>query len=232
VSDIDSFAGIEDPLALAQAIVDAVVAPLIVLDSELRVITASRSFYLSFGVDRQATQGRRLYDLGNGQWNIPDLRQLLERLLPEKGSLDGYEVAHEFPGLGTRTMVLTARQVNYDTGGASTILLSFEDITERRVLEQRLQDLLRQKDTLLQELQHRVANSLAIIASILLLKARSVESEETRRHLTEAYDRVMSLASVQDHLHATGRGGSVDVGPYLMNFVMPSATRWSPRTAA
>jgi two-component sensor histidine kinase len=88
---------------------------------------------------------------------------------------------------------------------------------------------LAQKDVLLQEIQHRVANSLAIIASILLLKAKSVQSEETRQHLTEAHDRVMSLAAVQDHLHTTGRGGSVDVAPYLEKLCDALRISWSPR---
>jgi chemotaxis protein methyltransferase CheR len=215
MSDIDTFSGIADTRALAMAMVDAVVAPLLVLDHELRVVTANRSFYLKFKVDRQATQGCLLYELGGGDWDIPGLRTMLEKLLPERGSLDGYEVEGEFSALGRRTMILSARQVLYANGGPPSLLLGIDDITERRVLERRLERLLEQKDVLLQELQHRVANSLAIIASILLLKARTVDSEETRRHLQDAHARVMSLATVQNHLHATGRGGSVDVAPYL-----------------
>ena len=215
MSDIDTFSGISDARVLAVAMVDTVISPLIVLDHELRVVTASRSFYIKFGVDRQATQGRLLYELGAGEWNIPELRSLLEKLLPERGVLDGYEVQRDFPRIGRRTMHIAARQVHYDNGGPPTLLLSIDDITDQRVLELRLARLLEQKDVLLQELQHRVANSLAIIASILLLKAQTVDSPETRRHLKDAHDRVMSLATVQDHLHAAGRGGSVDVAPYL-----------------
>jgi chemotaxis protein methyltransferase CheR len=215
LSDIDSFAGIEDPRALAEAIVETVVDPLVVLDEDLRVVMASRSFYLTFEVDRQATQGRLLYELGDGQWDIPELRLILEKVLPERRRLDGYQLEREFPKLGRRVMQLSARQVHYASGGPVSILLSIADITERRALERRLEDLLEQKDVLLAELQHRVANSLAIIASILLLKAKSVQSDETRRHLTEAHDRVLSLATVQKHFHAVGRAGWVDVGPYL-----------------
>jgi PAS domain S-box-containing protein len=215
MSDIDSFSGIKDPRALAEAIVETVIDPLVVLDEDLRVLMASRSFYLTFEVDRQATQGRLLYELGDGQWDIAELRLILEKILPERRRLDGYELEREFPRIGRRVMQLSARQVHYATGGPASILLSIADITARRTLERRLEDLLEQKDILLQELQHRVANSLAIIASILLLKAQSVQSDELRQHLTEAHDRVLSLASVQDHLHATGRGGSVDVAPYL-----------------
>lgn len=214
-SDIDTFSGIEDTRALARAIVDTVSMPLVVLDHQLRVVTASRSFYLTFNVDRQKTQGTLLYELGDGQWDIPELRVLLERLLPEHGALDGYEVERMFPHIGQRIMTVSARQVHYASGGPAALLLAIDDITDRRILERQLNDLLKQKDTLLEEIQHRVANSLAIIASILLLKARTVESPETRQHLQDAHDRVMSLASVQNHLHSTGRGGSVDVAPYL-----------------
>jgi two-component sensor histidine kinase len=215
VSDIDTFLGVADARALAQAMVDTVIDPMVVLDHELRVVTASRSFYLAFEVDRQETQGRRLGELGEGGWDIAELHGLLDRLLREQGRLDGFEVHREFPRLGLRTMILAARVVYYESGGPPSILLQFQDVTDRRILERRLEDLLEQKDVLLKELQHRVANSLAIIASILMLKARSVQNDETRQHLSDAHDRVMSLAAVQEHLHATGRAGSVDVAPYL-----------------
>lgn len=201
MSDIASFLGIQDPSALAEAIVETVADPLVVLDEGLRVVMASRSFYLTFDVDRQATQGRLLYELGDGQWDIAELRLILEKVLPEQRELADYELDREFPRIGRRVMQLSARQVRYANGGPASILLTIADITERRVLERRLEDLLEQKNILLQEIQHRVANSLAIIASILLLKAQSVQSEETRQHLTEAHDRVLSLAAVQSHLH-------------------------------
>ena len=89
---------------LAQAIVDTVREPLLVLDEDLRVVAASRSFYLTFRVNRQDTQGRMLYALGNGQWDIPALRELLEKIVPERGELDGYEVRHAFPDIGERVI--------------------------------------------------------------------------------------------------------------------------------
>jgi chemotaxis protein methyltransferase CheR len=183
------FTAVADALAFAQGIVDTVREPVLVLDQELRVIAANRSFYSVFKVSAEDTQGRPLYALGNGQWDIPQLRLLLEEILPEKGVMEGYEVEHAFPGLGHRTMCLNARQLNYEGGADTTILLGIEDVTERRVLEQEKDELLRQKDVLLEELQHRIANSLQIIASIILLKARAVQSEETRLHLHDAHKR-------------------------------------------
>jgi len=210
------FTAISDAWALAQGIVDTVREPVLVLDKDLRVISASRSFYSGFKVSPNDTQGRLLYALGDGQWDIPKLRVLLEKIIPEKGVMEGYEVEHEFPGLGRRTMCLNARQVFYEGGTNTTILLGMEDITDRRNLEREKDELLQQKEVLMEELQHRVANSLQIIASILLMKARTVQSEETRVHLQDAHKRVMSIAAVQKQLHASGINGSIEIRPYLV----------------
>jgi chemotaxis protein methyltransferase CheR len=140
---------------------------------------------------------------------------LLEKIIPEQGVMEGYEVEHEFPGLGRRTMCLNARQVFYEGGANTTILLGMEDVTDRRILEREKDELLRQKEILLEELQHRIANSLQIIASIILMKARVVQSEETRLHLQDAHKRVMSIAAVQKQLHASGVSGSIEIAPYL-----------------
>ncbi|PWW03714.1 chemotaxis protein methyltransferase CheR [Hoeflea marina] len=207
---------------LAQAIVNTLHEPLLVLDSDFRVLAASVSFYRSFQVEPTQTIGRMLFSLGDGQWDIPALRTLLETIIPERAAMDGFEVEHDFPGLGRRTMLLNARQVVYEHGPNTTILLAFMDITDRRRIERekalllaQTEELLRQKDTLLKEMQHRVANSLQIIASILLLKARAVSSAESRQHLQEAHQRVISVAEVQRHLHATTAIDQIDVGAYL-----------------
>lgn len=218
------FKSAADACALAQGIVDTVREPLVVLDGELRVIAASRSFYAAFKVSPEETQSRLLYELGDGQWNIPKLRVLLEKILPEHGVMADYEVEHKFPDLGHRTMRLNARQLFYEDGAGSTILLGMEDITERHILENEKDELLRQKEVLLDELQHRIANSLQIIASIILLKAKTTESEETRGHLRDAHDRVMSVAAVQKQLHAAGATGSIEMVPYLSRLCETLAT--------
>src|ERR1700735_23765 len=179
----EQFTNGADACALAQSIVDTVREPIVVLDKRLRVIAASRSFYTAFDVTPEETQGKLLYALGDGQWDIPKLRVLLEKIIPEQGVMEGYEVEQKFPGLGSRTMCLNARQVFYEGGAGTTILLGMEDITERRILEREKDELLREKETLLEELQHRIANSLQIIASIILMKARAGQSEEPRDHL-------------------------------------------------
>jgi len=209
------FTSVADACALAQGIVDTVHEPVLVLDKELRVIAASRSFYSTFKVNPEDTQNRLLYALGDGQWDIPKLRVLLEKIIPEHGVMEGYQVEHEFPDLGDRTMRLNARQVFYEEGAAPTILLGIEDVTERLILEREKENLLRQKDVLLEEMDHRIANSLQIIASIILMKAQRVESAETRLHLQDAHKRVMSIAAVQKQLHAAEVGGPIELVPYL-----------------
>lgn len=201
--------------ALAGAIVDTIREPLLVLDADLRVVVASRSFYLRFHADPQSTQGRLLGGLGEGQWDIPALRVLLERIAPDDGVLEDYEVELDFPELGRRILLVNARRV-FDAGDRNpNILLAMEDVTDRRHLERERDDLLQQKDLLLEEMRHRVANSLAIIASILLMKARTVTSPETRAHLVDAHKRVMSVAMVQKHLQPSDAGVSIDLGSYL-----------------
>jgi chemotaxis protein methyltransferase CheR len=121
-------------------------------------------------------------------------------------------------------MCLNARQVFYEKGADTTILLGIEDVTQPRLLEREKDELLRLKDVLLAELEHRVANSLQIIASIILMKARTVKSEETRLHLQDAHERVMSVAAVQQQLHAAGSSGPIEIAPYLSRLCKTLAT--------
>jgi chemotaxis protein methyltransferase CheR len=213
---------LEEANLLAQAIVNTIPEPFLVLDADLRVLEASRSFYEVFKVESAATQGRMLYALGDGQWDIPALRLLLETILPERVAMDQFEVDHDFPGIGRRVMLLNARKVLYDESDTMAILLAFRDVTERRAIErekeallERSEELRRQNDVLLQEMKHRVANSLQIIASILLLKARSVNSDETSFHLRDAHQRVMSVAAVQRYLEMTDGIDQIEVSNYL-----------------
>ena len=215
---------VEESRAFAQAIVDTVREPFLVLDHDLRVLAASRSFYSAFEVSPDDTQGRPLYALGDGQWDIPGLRLLLEKIVPERGVMEDYEVEHEFPDIGQRTMLLNARKVFYEGGSHNTILLGIEDVTAQRILEREKDELLKDKDVLFEELQHRVANTLQIIASIILMKARVVQSEETRFHLQDAHKRVISVAAVQKQLHASGATGSIEIAPYLTRLCESLAT--------
>jgi two-component sensor histidine kinase len=208
------FSEVEDACALAQAMVDTVREPLIVLDKDLRVVAASRSFYVKFSIDPRDAQGKHLYELRDREWDIPKLRLLLEEVIPSQSPMVEYEVEHDFLRIGRRVMLLNACIVRYEKAHTN-ILLGIEDITIQRGLERDKDELLHQKDVLLDELQHRVANSLQIIASIIMMKAKSVESEETRRNLHDAHVRVISVAAVQEHLHASAGLGSMEMQPYL-----------------
>lgn len=201
--------------ALAQAVVDTVRDPLMVLDQEFRAITASRSFYKTFRLVREDVCGKPLYEIDGGQWDIPELRKLLEGIAATEDVVEGFEVDREFPAIGRRVMLLGARKVVYEKGRHTAVLLSFEDVTSRRAVERQMHELLLEKDMLLEEMSHRVANSLQIIASILLLKARSVRSEETRLQLEDAHQRVLSIAAVQEHLHVSGGGKPIEIANYL-----------------
>lgn len=211
----EQFTNGHDAAALAHAIVDTIREPFVVLDEDLRVVAASRAFYRTFTASPVNTQGKLLYDLGDGEWNTPKLRTLLGRILPEQGSMEDCEVEHDFPDLGRRTMLLNARKVFYEEGARANILLGIEDITGQRFLEREKDELLRQKDVLLGEIQHRIGNSLQIIANIIMSKAKAVESDETRRHLNDAHDRVISIAAVQQHLNVPASYGPIELGPYL-----------------
>jgi len=109
--------------------------PLLVLDADLRIRVASRSFYSAFHTTPGKTEGQLIYELGNRQWDIPSLRKLLDELLPTNGSFDDYLVQHDFPDIGPRTMLLNARQLHDAGNTTKLILLAFEDITERRKLQ-------------------------------------------------------------------------------------------------
>jgi PAS domain-containing protein len=173
----------EQRRSLEEAIVDTVREPLVVLDDGLRVVVASRSFYQAFAVTLPETEGRPLYELGNGQWDIPALRELLTAVIPQHTTIEEFEVAHDFPTIGRRTMVLNARKIFYEGNNSTSLLVAIEDVTERRALEREKDELLRQKDLLLREMNHRINNSLQIIASILLLKAPAPARRARARHV-------------------------------------------------
>lgn len=207
---------------LALAIVDTLPEPFLVLDETLHLLAGSRCFYEVYGEDPATAHGRSLFELSRGQWDIPGLRQLLRAVVPDHSGLEGFEFEGDFGKLGKRTIQLNALPLRQEGGADKMVLLAIKDITERRVAEQEKQqllehteELLEQQKTLLREMRHRISNSLQIIASILLLKAGSVTSEETKKELRAAHQRVMSVAAVQGHLQASHGIEQIEMGPYL-----------------
>ncbi len=207
--------GCDDGPSPARAIMEAMREPLLLLDRDLHVTALNRAFCLTFGLRRHDVVGRPVQALGDGQWNIPELRALLEKTLLQPTVTDVCEVEREFSGLGRRTMLLHAREVSLEQGSEPGILLTIEDITERRATERALCELEQERNALLQEVPHRVATSLQIVASVLRSGARRAVSVETRRHLEDAHDRVTALSALQRLLRAPDSGAKVMVGPYL-----------------
>jgi two-component sensor histidine kinase len=221
LSDHAPFGETEGAGAFAQAIVDTVREPLLVLDTDLRVVAASRSFLAAFRVTAAETLGRLLYTLGDGQWDIPRLHLLLEKIVPEQGVMEGYEVAHEFPEIGQRTMLLNARKVFDERGSHATILLGIEDITAARALEREKDELSRQKDELLEqkvmlgrEFDHRLLNSLQLISSLLSMQSRTTKNPEAAEQLSIAGNRVAALGRVHRRLHVLDHVETVEFKAY------------------
>jgi PAS domain-containing protein len=122
---------IEEAHEFADAIVETLRDPLVVLGPDLRVQRANAIFYKIFQVTPQDTEGRLLYELGDGQWNIPRLRQLLEEILPRNTAFNDFEVEHEFPHIGRKRMLLNARRILRKDNELKAILLAIEDTTRQ-----------------------------------------------------------------------------------------------------
>jgi len=198
---------------LALAIVASSYAPALLLDEGMTVIAASASFYRAFGLAPQNVAGRSMFELGAGEWDVPQLRSLLGATLSDNARVEAYEMDLKRASV-SRLLVLNAQKLDYGNDEELRLLLTISDVTEARISEKVKDDLLREKAILLQELQHRVANSLQIIASVLMQSARRVQSEETRNHLRDAHNRVMSIATLQQQL-VVSRLGDVELRSYF-----------------
>jgi two-component sensor histidine kinase len=191
---------------LALALVASSDAPILLLDGELLVVAASASFSRAFQVDPAAVDGHSLFTLGAGEWDVPQLRSLLRATLSGAAQVDSYEMDLDRAGRGVRRLVLAAHQLVYGDATNVRLLLTITDVTDARLADRLKDDLLREKAILYQELQHRIANSLQIIASVLMQSARRVPSVQIRSHLYDAHSRVMSVAALQHQLAASNIG--------------------------
>jgi two-component system CheB/CheR fusion protein len=225
-------------LDYANGIVETVRTPLLILDGELRVERANRAFYDHFHVAPEETAGRLLYELGNGQWNIPALRQGLEEVLPKSARLDDFEVEHEFPRIGRRILALNARKLPRDSG-QERILLAFEDKTQAREAERdreallaaeaarrRAEDADRAKDEFVATLSHELRGPLsAMVGWIHVLRSVGVD-EATRERGRAAIERgVKTQARLIEDLLDYSRmvTGKLQLAPRLMDLVPVAA---------
>lgn len=206
---------IPDPaLSLALAVVASSTSPLVLLEADMTVIGASPSFCRAFQIDPASVEGRSVFTLGQGEWGAANLRSLLRETAIGSADVEAYEFDLDSPALGKRRLVLHAHRLVHAAGPEVRVLLEIFDATDERTSESFKQSLIRDKAALLQEVHHRVANSLQIIASVLMQSARRVQSEEARGHLTDARNRVMSIASVERQL-ADSQSGDVHLRDYF-----------------
>ena len=176
----------------AESIVTTVREPLLVLDAQLHVRTANRSFYETFQVTPAETEGRFLYSLGDGQWDIPALRTLLEEILPRNPSFQDFEVNHDFEHIGQKTMLLNARCFPPE-GRFELILLAIEDITDRKRAERAVADAERRKDEFIAVLAHELRTPLASINLAARLVQSTVSEKDRSRSLGILVHQVKTL---------------------------------------
>lgn len=170
----------------AEQIVETVPMPLVVLGTDLHVVSANSAFYAKFDVTKQETEGRQIFELGNGQWNIPELRRLLEEILPDNHSFNAHLVEHEFRSIGRRSMMLNGRRLD----GVQLILLAIEDVTERIEAQ-------RHQNVLAAELNHRVKNALTVVQAFASQTAAHSTSFEEFRTVFEGRLRAFAQAHVR-----------------------------------
>ncbi|QMW24556.1 PAS domain-containing protein [Sandaracinobacteroides saxicola] len=188
---------------LALAMVTASSVPLLLLDGELCVVAASESFCRGFGIDPARVVAQSMFALGQGEWDTPQLHALLEATAAGGAEVAAYEMRLRAEGDDPRALVLHARRLEHGNPDEPRLLLTIVDITEEKRAASRQEELIREKAVLMQEIQHRVANSLQIIASVLMQSARRVQSDESRGHLTDAHHRLMSVATLQRQLSSS-----------------------------
>ncbi|RST31303.1 PAS domain-containing protein [Sphingomonas ginkgonis] len=195
----------------AEAIIETVRDPLLVLGADLRLQSANPAFYKLFQTVPADAEGQLVYYLGEGRWNIPDLRRLLEEMIPAQRQINGFEVELTVPGLGSRCLLLNARRISGDARRPELILLAIEDITERK-------EATRHQDLLVGELSHRVKNMLTVVQSI---------AAQTRRHSSspEAFDqafqgRLQALAGANDAV-IEGSWKGVKLGEVMARSMKP-----------
>ena len=200
-----------NPLDIVETIREGV----LVLDADLTVRFANRSFCDTFAVAPEHTVGRKLNEIGNGQWDIPKLRTSLETIISGRKTIEAFEVENFFPSIGRRIMAFNARKLYQPDNKIQQILLAIEDVTERARLEREHAAPHERIGMLLQELTHRVKNSLQFIASMVRLEARSNNSVEAKAALERVSHRITALGQLYSKLNKADSVEAVDAATYL-----------------
>jgi len=196
-------------------IVETIREGLLVLEPDLTIRFANRAFCDTFSVAPEHTVGRKLYELGNGEWDIPKLRIALETIISGERTFEGFEIEQFFPSIGRRVICLNARKVYRPGNKIQLILLAIEDVTERVMLEREHATAHQRIGVLLQELTHRVKNSLQIIVSVVSLEARNQKSSEGKAALERVSHRIAALGRLYSILSEANAIEEVDTATYL-----------------
>lgn len=179
----------------AQGIVDTLTQPLLVLDQSLCVVNANNAFIQAFEVERDAVLGQSLFSLGNGQWDIDDLRKLVEGVIPKAIAVVGYEVTHDFPAIGRRTFLVDARRLVHPDNNSMNILVVFEDVTERHRIDV-------EKNLAISETRHRIKNLFSVVRAIAMQtetdERTAEEYRDTLLRRLEVALRAQDLAAIAE----------------------------------
>ena len=210
-------AEVETARHFAERVVQTAPWPLMILDEQLRVIKANAAFYEAFQTLQEETEGQFIYALGNGQWNIPELRGMLAEIIPQNSEFHNFTVTHDFPAVGEKTWRLSARRIRRDEYETDTILLGIEDITWQRLAEEQIAAGLREKEVLRTEIQHRVDNSLQIITRLLGLQAAAIADAAMRDLFQENQRRIRTMSLVHQRLYGSEHLSSIDMSTYLQS---------------
>ena len=196
-------------------VVETIREGLLVLEPDLTIRFANRSFCQTFAVALEDTVGQKLYELGNGQWDIPKLRTALETIISGRTTIEAFEVDHFFPAIGRRVMVLNARSVYRPGNKIQQVLLAIEDVTERVRLEREHAIAHERINMLMQELTHRIKNSLQSIASMVMIEARNHKNGEGKAALERVSHRIDALGQLYAKLSKSDTVEAVDAATYL-----------------
>ncbi len=192
---------------LTQSIVDTIRDPLVVLEHDMTIVTASKAFLTIFGITAAETKGRRVSELGQHQWDVPALRHLMEKVLPEDKPIESFEIEDDFPGLGRRVFNLNARKISQPGNHTHRMLLVFEDITDRKQRE-------RDAQMLTNEISHRIKNNLQIVVGLI-----AYEAKWTAAPCVQGYKamqaRIGAIAQLYDVISQSGRGRTIALDAYL-----------------
>lgn len=201
---------------LTQGIVDTIRDPLVVLEQDMTIVTASKAFLTMFGITQAEAQGRRVSELGQHQWDVPALRHMMEKVLPEDKPIESFEIEDTFPGLGRRVFNLNARKITQPGNHSHRMLLVFEDITDRK---QRERDVL----ILTNEISHRIKNNLQIVVGLI-----AFEAKRTAAPCVQGYramqSRIAAIAQLYDLISQSSRGGTIAVDTYLREIAKTMST--------